>query len=78
MSLWFYIGALAQMAISGALFKVSAPYAPVGASQYGRVRFYRLLGKILLVTALLSLGIGAVSQIVSNNALALTIPGWPW
>jgi hypothetical protein len=66
-SVLFYTAGLVEIVIAVALFKASEPYYPVGADGYKWVRFRRVLGKILLVAALMTVAIGVVSDVVSAH-----------
>jgi len=63
----FYVGTAVLVALSGVLVKQTSPYSRVGGYEYEKRMTRRLLGKILLVMAPLSLAIGVLAQFSSNG-----------
>ena len=63
----FYLGAGALTGLSVKLFKETSPYSRTGGSEYEKRRSRRLAGKLLLVAAAFSLGIGLLAQLSASN-----------
>jgi hypothetical protein len=57
----FYLVALVLFTIGGLMVRNTAPYVEAGCGAYERKRARRLIGQIVLVTAVFSLGIAVIS-----------------
>ena len=62
----YYLGAVVLLGLSVILIRGTSPQADCGCSSYEKKRVRSLIGKILLVTSALCLGIGLLAQFVSN------------
>jgi hypothetical protein len=66
-STMFYLGAAGLFGLSVILRKGTEPYAECGAQAYEKRRIRRLIGTILLLTAVICLGIAILIQFVSSE-----------
>ncbi len=58
----FYLGAALLVGISILLMWETSPFAPVGATEYEKLKIRRLIGTLLLLTAVISCIVGLVTQ----------------
>ena len=66
-SVIFYLGALALFGLFTIFNKKTSPWSRSGGIKYVKKRKRKLIGKILLIIATLSLGLGVLTQFFSSN-----------
>jgi hypothetical protein len=64
-TIWFYLAAFVLYGLGTFCIRNTSPFTRAGGAKYLRREKRRLVGKILLILAILSLVIGLISQILS-------------
>jgi hypothetical protein len=61
----FYIGAAALFGMSVFFLRRTSPYSRCGGTEYERKQLRKLIGEILLISAVMLIGVGVVTELAS-------------